>query len=78
MSLKLVTSNSQPSRTKACALAAFRLIRTAQAKAAQVPGVLAQARNDVVSAWREPAVGTINAEQVTRIKKLLADSGQTL
>ena len=54
MSLKLVPpSTPRDSRTKTCALAAFRLIRTVQAKAAQVPCALQQARNDVTSAWRE-------------------------
>ena len=54
MGLKLVPPRTpRPSRTKACALVAFRVVRIVQAKAARVPGVLAQARNDVVSAWRE-------------------------
>ena len=54
MSLTLVPSTPTPvTRTKACALAAFRLIRTAQSKAAQVPGTLSDARRDIVSAWRE-------------------------
>ena len=56
MSLTLVPSTPTPiTRTKACALAAFRLIRTAQSKAAQVPGALAEARQDIASAWRESA-----------------------
>ena len=54
MGLKLVPPRTpRPSRTKACALVAFRVVRIVQAKAARVPGVLAQARHDGVSAWRE-------------------------
>jgi hypothetical protein len=54
MSLKLVPPSSpRTSRTKTCALVAFRAIRIVQAKAAQVPCVLLQARNDVAAAWRE-------------------------
>lgn len=54
MSLKLVPPASpRDSRTKACALFAFRLIRTVQAKAAQVPCVLHQAGADLAAAWRE-------------------------
>ena len=54
MSLTLVPAAPAPiTRTKACALAAFRLIRTAQSRAAQVPGTLAEARRDIASAWRE-------------------------
>jgi hypothetical protein len=53
MSLKLVPpSTPRTSRTKTCALVAFRAIRIVQSKAAQVPCVLLQARNDVVAAWR--------------------------
>jgi hypothetical protein len=56
MALKLVPSASpRNSRTKTCALCAFRVVRLVQAKAAQVPCVLLQARNDVVTAWRESA-----------------------
>lgn len=56
MSLKLVPpASSRVSRTKTCALLAFRAIRIVQAKAAQVPCVLLQARTDVVTAWRESA-----------------------
>ncbi len=62
MSLKLVPPRTpRSSRTKACALVAFRLIRSVQAKAAQVPVVLTQARNDVVSAWRESGNASPNA-----------------
>jgi hypothetical protein len=63
MSLKLVPpSTAETSRTKACALVAFRLIRSAQSKAAQAPGALLEARNDVVAAWRESgAIPTKNA-----------------
>jgi hypothetical protein len=54
MSLKLVPPAApRVSRTKTCALVAFRAIRIVQAKAAQVPCVLLQARNDVAAAWRE-------------------------
>jgi len=59
MSLKLVPpSTPRPSRTKAVALFGFRLIRSVQAKAAQVPVVLAQARGDVVAAWRESDIAS--------------------
>jgi hypothetical protein len=62
MSVKLVTpSTPQTSRTKACALVAFRLIRSAQSKAAQVPSALLEARNDVVAAWRESGNASPNA-----------------
>ena len=62
MSLKLVPpSTAQTSRTKACALVAFRLIRSAQATVAQVPGALLEARNDVVAAWRESGNASPNA-----------------
>ena len=62
MSLKLVTpGTAQTTRTKACALFAFRLIRTAQSKVAQVPGALVEARNDIASAWRESADSLPNA-----------------
>jgi len=54
MSLKLVPpSSSRASHIKTCALCAFRVIRSVQAKAAQIPFVLAQARTDVAAAWRE-------------------------
>ena len=54
MSLKLVPPAApRVFRTKTCALVAFRAIRIVQAKAAQVPCVLLQARNDVAAAWRE-------------------------
>ena len=54
MSLKLVPpSTPRTSRTKTCALVAFRAIRIAQQKAKQAPCVLLQARNDVAAAWRE-------------------------
>jgi hypothetical protein len=54
MSLKLVPPSSpRTSRTKACALLAFRAVRTVQAKAAQIPCVLLQAGSDIVAAWRE-------------------------
>ena len=54
MSLKLIQpSTPRASRTKAVALFGFRIIRSVQAKAAQIPGVLQQARSDVAAAWRE-------------------------
>jgi hypothetical protein len=62
MSVKLVPpSTPQTSRTKACALCAFRVIRSAQAIAAQVPCVLLEARNDVVAAWRDSGNASPNA-----------------
>ncbi len=54
MSLQLVPpASARTSRTKTCALLAFRAIRFAQAKVSQVPCALLQARNDVVAAWSE-------------------------
>ena len=54
MSLKLVPpSTPRTSRTRICALVAFRIVRAVQQNAKQVPCVLLQARNDVVAAWRE-------------------------
>ena len=62
MALKLVPPSAAPSsRTKTCALAAFRLIRSVQAKAAQAPGILVQVRNDIVAAWRESGDARPNA-----------------
>lgn len=62
MSLKLVTpGDRRPSKTKSFALVAFRLIRSAQSKAAQVPSALLEARNDVVAAWRESGNASPNA-----------------
>ena len=61
MSLKLVPPPSpRVSRTKICALVAFRVIRMVQAKAAKVPCVLLQARNDVIAAWRESGSASPN------------------
>ncbi len=34
---------------------AFRAVRIVQSKAAQIPGVLSQARDDIAAAWRESA-----------------------
>ena len=54
MSLKLVPpSTTQTTRTKACALFAFRLIRSAQAKAAQIPVVAQATAQEIAEAWRE-------------------------
>ena len=62
MSLKLVPPAApRVSRTKVCALVAFRAIRIVQAKGAQVPCVLLQARNDVAAAWRESGNASPNA-----------------
>ena len=60
--LKLVPpSTPHPSRTKTCALVAFRAVRTVQAKAAQIPCVLLQARNDISDAWKESEATSPNA-----------------
>ena len=62
MSLQLVPpASARTSRTKTCALCAFRVVRSVQAKAAQIPGVLQQARNDVAAAWRESGNASPNA-----------------
>jgi hypothetical protein len=62
MSLRLIPpSTPRISCTKTCALVAFRIVRTVRAKAAQVPCVLLQARNDVVAAWRESGNASPNA-----------------
>ena len=54
MSFKLVPPASpRDSRVKTCAFHAFRMVRYVQGKAAQAPGALAQARDDVSAAWRE-------------------------
>ena len=62
MSLKLIPpSTSRQSKTKFCALCAFRVIRSIQAKAAQIPYMLLQVRDDVITAWRESADTLPNA-----------------
>ena len=62
MSLRLVPpSTTQATRNKACALFAFRLTRSAQAKAAQIPGTLDKARTDIVSGRRESGKQLPNA-----------------
>ena len=62
MCLKLVPPSSpRTSRTKTYALVAFRIVRTVQTKAAQVPCVLLQARNGVLAAWRESGNASPNA-----------------
>ena len=61
MSLKLVDSTKRQSKTKSCAVVAFRAVRTIQAKAAQIPCVLIQARNDIVDAWKESEAYNPNA-----------------
>jgi len=43
-----------------------------------LPSDAAEKAPDAIQQPNVPTVGTISAEQVTRIKKLLADSGQTL
>ena len=62
MSLKLVPPRpAQTSRTKACALAAFRLIRSAQATVAQVPVVAKSTAQEIAEAWRESGYASPNA-----------------
>ena len=56
MTLKIVSpSTPRSSKTKTCALAVFGLVRSVQARAAQIPCALAQIRNDIVQAWLESA-----------------------
>ena len=62
MTLKLVPpAASRNSHVKAGALLAFRLVRSVQAKASQIPGALARTRDDIASAWRESADSLPNA-----------------
>ncbi len=53
MTRKPVSAASTPSTTKTCALAAFRLVRRAQARITGVPVAFLQARDDIADAWRE-------------------------
>jgi len=68
MSLKLVPPSSpRTSRTKTCALVAFRIVRTVQTKAAQVPCVPLQARKDVAAASRESGNASPNVLEPVKL-----------
>lgn len=52
---RLIFGAPRHSRIKSCALVTFRAVRAVQAKAAQVPSALLQARDDIAQAWAESA-----------------------